>query len=375
VTNPKPTPPKPTPADKKKPAPAPAPPPQAPTPPPPAPNTRGELPGMSLQAAAQVRPVLPGQYVPRAPVPSTHPRKVRGGIKLTSKAGPVSNAWATQRWMRLVEDLAAANAMAEGLAYARSGQTSDLSISPGTITANVQGRMPYPYQVHVTLPVLTAEQWDKVLSTMLDEARHLAGLLAGDVPPNVEDLFSPLRLRLFPQEQPDLTVSCTCGLCGPGGTAGPGWCKHVACVMAVVGERLGIDTFLMFQLRGMGREQLLDELRLRRAATGPKSSSIAGQAPATRPVPAYLPRLPGISDLPSTPLDQCLDTFWAAPGTLKDLDLSMQPPAVTHPLLRRLGPSPFDASTGARFPLVGLLATCYDLISEHTLRDAAGENI
>jgi uncharacterized Zn finger protein len=355
----------------------------------------GELPGMSVEAAAQYRPALPGQYVPRAAMPSTHPRKVKGGIKLTSKSGPVSSAWSAHRWMRLVEDLAAPNAMAEGLLYARTGQTRTLAVQSGKIIATVQGRMPYAYQVQISLPTLTDEQWDKVLTSMLDEARHLAGLLGGEVPPNIEDLFSPLRLRLFPQEQPDLTVSCSCGQCGPGGTAGSGWCKHVACVMTLVAERLGADTFLIFQLRGMGREALLDELRLRRAA-GPKGtqSGVApGQsAPGTpaagpsinRPVAAYLPRLPGVSDIACPPLEACAEHFWSAPdatsssmaggnSSLRDLDLTMQMPAVSHPLLRRLGPSPFDPGSGAKFPLVGLLATCYDLITEHTLRAARGE--
>ena len=34
-------------------------------------------------------------------------------------------------------------------------------------------------------------------------------------------------------------------------------------------------------------------------------------------------------------------------------------------LLRRIGPSPF---TGAKFPLAGLLATCYDAISQAVIR-------
>ena len=366
----------------------------------------GVLPGMSVEAAAQVRAPITGTYVPRAAMPSAHPRKVKGGIKISTKTGPVSGAWSAHRWMRLVEDLSGANAMAEGLAYARSAQTRSITIAPGRISAVVQGRMPYPYNVEIVLPTLTGEQWDKVLTSMLEEARHLAGLLGGEVPPNIEDLFKPLRLRLFPQEQHDLVVSCTCGQCGNGGVSGAaqeggaagtgGWCKHVACAMAIVGERLGADTFLMFQLRGMGREELLDELRSRRASMG--KGAAAGEAgplkagvnvagmnaamSAARPVPAYLPRLPGVSDVPSKPLDACVEDFWSAPSVipgvaetssaLADLDLTMTPPAVSHPLLRRLGPSPFDASTGAKFPLVGLLATCYDLISEHALRGAAG---
>jgi len=333
----------------------------------------GELPGLSLEAAA-ARATVPGQFIPRAAVPTAHPRKVKNGLKLASRSGPVSAAWAAQRWLRLVEDFAGAGAMNEGLIYARTGQARTLSITPGTIGSAVQGRMPFAYDVRITLPVLGPDQWAKVIDAMLGEARHLAGLLAGEVPPNIEDLFSPLRLRLFPQEQPDLAVTCSCGLCGPGSSAGPGWCKHVACVMSLVAERLGLDTFLIFALRGMPRENLLDELRQRRAVgQGTRTGSAAGTpgtASAARPVPAYLPRLPGLADIPQPPLEDAVDSFWTATTSAHEIDLTMTPPAVTHPLLRRLGASPFDASTGAKFPLVGLLATCYDVITEHTLRNA-----
>ena len=74
------------------------------------------------------------------------------------------------------------------------------------------------------------------------------------------------------------------------------------------------------------------------------------------------------------PLDACLDRFWEAGEELDEVDAPIAPPEVSHPLLRRLGPSPFEAS---RFPFVGLLATCYDVISKAALMsddDSLGES-
>ncbi|MBY0260823.1 MAG: hypothetical protein K2Q20_00665, partial [Phycisphaerales bacterium] len=64
--------------------------------------------------------------------------------------------------------------------------------------------------------------------------------------------------------------------------------------------------------------------------------------------------------------------FWTAPDpeALAGLDMPIALPEVSHPLLRRVGPSPF---VGAKFPLVGLLATCYDVISQSVIDSAAGE--
>jgi uncharacterized Zn finger protein len=170
-------------------------------------------------------------------------------------------------------------------------------------------------------------------------------------------LFVPLRLRLFPQEASDVSLACTCADFKSGST----WCKHVCCVMALMAERLSEDPFGMFALRGISKDDLLERLRQRRAV----DTARAAPGASDRPVPAYLPALPGVSDVQAPSLDQSPEQFWSAPVGLDDLDLPMSAPPVTHALLRRLGTSPFD---GAKFPLVGLLATCYDVISADALK-------
>lgn len=309
----------------------------------------------------QPPPPAPHRSLPPRPQPTMHPRKVRFGVKLTSREGPVSAAWSAQRWMRLVEDLAPGDNLAEGLVYARLGQTRALEVRAGHVAAKVQGRMPQPWSVDIRLPVFTHEQWDRIVEALTHDARFMAGLLAGEVPANIEDVFAPLRLRLFPQEEQDLAVRCTCG---HREQSGSGWCKHVCCAMALVAERLAGDTFLIFQLRGLGREDLLERLRQKRALATSARAGVAGE----RLVPAYSPRLPGLTPECFPQLDQSLADFWSAPAGAAPPDLALAPPEVSHPLLRRLGPSPF---AGARFPLVGLLATCYDVISAAALRDAA----
>jgi uncharacterized Zn finger protein len=132
----------------------------------------------------------------------------------------------------------------------------------------------------------------------------------------------------------------------------------------LLADRLGADPFTLFVLRGMAADDLLERIRRRRAATGATAHGAAG---AREEVPIYLPHLPGITDRPPAPLDTSVSTFWALGSGLEELELPVGPPEVSHPLLRRLGPSPFDPAV-ARFPLVGLLATCYDVISAAAVR-------
>jgi uncharacterized Zn finger protein len=379
-----------------------------------------------LRAVREGRPrEAPPPRLTSPPQATLNPRKVRGGIKLSTKEGPVSLAWAAQRWMRLVEDCAPGEALTEGVLYARLGQTRFLTVTPGHISARVQGRMPFAYVTDIRLPVFTFEQWDAVIAGMVQEAKPLAGLLAGEVPANIEDLFSPHRLHLFPAEASHLSVACTChktqsirlgpggiplpgpslspatgpspattagsALAAPGGAAsGPSgatppaspWCKHVCCVMALVAERLATDTFLMTQLRGLSKDDLLERLRQKRAVAAASRESQPGSASAAsgpgrsgdRPVPAFVPRLPGLADQTSPALDTQVENFWRAGPELTEIDLTLGPPEVSHPLLRRLGTSPF---TTAKFPLVGLLATCYETISGKVLaaEQAAVESV
>lgn len=293
------------------------------------------------------------------------PRKVRGGIKLASSgasgggagsdgggAAAYPESWSAQRWLRLVEQAAPGSSMVAGLEYANLGQTRSISMEPGWIRGTVQGTVITAYKTSISIPTLPHEQSERVISAMVDQAVYAAKLLAGELPANIEDVFAPLGLRLFPGDSGELVTKCSCREPQP-------WCKHACCLAYLVAERFTTDPFLIFTLRGLPREELLERLRQRRAVAA------AGQGT----VLVYSPLVPGVSDLQAPPLEECIEGFWDAGPELAQLDTPIEKPEVSHPLLRRLGPSPFGVGNG-RFPLVGLLATCYDVISDATIRQS-----
>lgn len=356
-----------------------------------------------------------------------HPRRVVGGVKLQTRglkadesgAAPAPSVhwtWASARWMRIAEQFSPGEQLAEGLEYAKTGQTRQLDISAGMVAARVQGRMPQAYKVTLRLPTFAAEQWDTITGAMSGQAKYSASLLAGELPANIEDLFAPVGLNLFPLDLADLSVSCECDVFrrrlggeaavpsvsvasiaagaaakgtgagapptaagaskgvapakgGKKGEAVPSLklCKHICCTMYLVAEKLAQQPLLIFAIRGLPESDLLERLRTQRAIAGLQRTG--GSA-----APVYTPHLP-ISTRMDDALEESVQDFWAAPGgadvgSLEGLDMPIEPPAVTHPLLRRMGASPL---TGAKFPLVGLLATCYDVISEKVIREAEGE--
>lgn len=287
-------------------------------------------------------------------------------------------SWASARLMRLAETYAPGDQLALGFEYAQLGQTRTMEIKPGLVSARVQGRMPSGYKVTLRLPTFTPEQWEPVTSAMSAQAKYAAALLAGELPSNIEDLFAPAGLNLFPTEPSALGCSCECDIfkaqsqapaaLRPASRTKKGapqppphqpWCKHICCVMYLVAERLAQQPLTIFSIRGLPEGDLIERLRQHRALAGLQR---AGGATA----PVYQPHL---SNLPrgDTPLEESALMFWtsAEPDALDALDMPIEPPEVSHPLLRRVGPSPF---TGSKFPLVGLLATCYDVISESAIR-------
>lgn len=278
------------------------------------------------------------------------PRRVRGGLRL-KRPEDDPGTWVTQRLTRVIEQAAAGGDLAEGIEYARQGQTKRMVVEDGRATAVVQGRRAKAYTTSVGLVPFTPEQKDKIVRAMSDQAKYAASLLGGELPRSIEDLFAPLGMKLFPAEPADLVVDCTCF------EETKPWCKHSVCVTALLAERLGEQPLLVFSLRGFEAEELIRRLREQR--------TLGNHGPG--PSPVYAPHPPADESAALGLLEEELGSFWRTRADLDELELPIVPPEVSHPLLRRLGPSPLEG----RFPLVGLLATCYELISEHAISEAA----
>jgi len=273
---------------------------------------------------------------------------VRAGVKLRLDDNARRSNWAAERWIRMIEQAADGEAIREGLEYGRLGQTRAMEFRPGLVDAQVQGRAFKAYTTTLALTTFDERLWERVVRVMAEEAVYAAKLLLGELPTSIEDIFAPLGAQLFPSEISQITPSCSCKETGP-------WCKHAVCVAMLVAERLADDPFVVFSLRGMHGEDLLERLRQRRAVSG-----TAGQ------VPVYTPRLDAITESLSKPLESCMGDFWRMGPGAERIDLPVGRPEVDKPILRRLGPSPFPQGN---FPLVGLLATCYDIIARAGYED------
>ena len=195
------------------------------------------------------------------------PRPVVGGLSARTRTGPIGATWWSRRFLGSLESVMVGGRMARGRAYARRGQVVDLRIGPGHVAATVQGSRDEPYGVHLKMPVVPDEDWDRIVAALAARAGYAARMLAGDLPHEIEDVFESEGASLLPAPHARLVSECTC----------PDWenpCKHIAAVCYLLAEEFDRDPFALLAWRGRGRDEVLGELRLlRRQGAGPAPGS------------------------------------------------------------------------------------------------------
>ncbi|HRI71572.1 MAG TPA: SWIM zinc finger family protein [Polyangium sp.] len=230
------------------------------------------------------------------------------GLKV-KKAGAT---WWGQRWIQALVHVLEADRgrLLRGRAYARAGRTHDLVIKGGQVTAKVTGSQRKPYEIKIQLDKLDADKWNKAIAGMAAKAQFSVELLAGQMPQRIDEVFREANASLFPQKKAEIKTSCSC----------PDWgdpCKHVAATHYVLGEAFDRDPFLLFELRGKTKNEVLEALRIARG--GDADVEVAEEIPSVQlgsmPISDY--------DKPRTPLPA--------------LFFSFDEPAYSGALLRQLG--------------------------------------
>jgi uncharacterized Zn finger protein len=161
--------------------------------------------------------------------------------------------------VRLLESLSTSYPnprLVRGRTMARGG-VSDLVVAPGTVSATVrQGKG--ARSVVITLPTFTDTEWSTATGALAGQVRHLADLLDGRMPEDVDEVLGAAGLSLFPGRG-DLASTCTCA----SKDADP--CAHGAAVHYALARTFDEDPFLLFALRGRDRARLLAALRAARS--------------------------------------------------------------------------------------------------------------
>ena len=224
--------------------------------------------------------------------------------------------------------------LSRGRTYARTGRVLSYRLEGGTVTARVRGNInPYfgvykepIYTTTVSMKQIPQAEWVRVIADLSTRASFVARLLMNEMPDTIDDRFADLGVHLLPHDRRDLKTDCSC----------PDWsnpCKHIAGVYYLLAADLDGDPFLLFELRGLSRENLrhqLEQSPLGRILSAELDSREVAIEPAasyfTRPV-----RRPAAS--PS------YRAFWEGAKRLPELE-PISPPSVPALLIRKQGDYP-----------------------------------
>ena len=241
--------------------------------------------------------------------------------------------WSSRWWSSVTVAPGLKNLHEEGGEYSHLERVLSVEVNPGLVSARVQGSRYNPYTVTFYIPVFSDGQWEEAIAALGSQALFSAKLLAGEMPQDIEQVFSEANLCLFPKSPMELVMECDCpDVVGP--------CQHNVPLHQVLADRIDQDPFLLLLLRGRSREQILKALRQRRAAEA------SGH--------------PALQQLPEE-LEVDLDHFWDM-GRL--VVVSIGPPAVSAALLKRLGlPIFWKAHPEIR----GALERLYEKVTERAM--------
>lgn len=265
----------------------------------------------------------------------------------TDPAAISQREWWAQRWVDVLESFGWRRRLERARNYAREGKVLKLEFQGPQVIAKVQGTAPEPYDVSLSLDPFTEEQWGYVVEEMSQRAIFAAKLLAGEMPQNIEEAFTASGLSLFPLSKFDIHSRCSCP-----DPVNP--CKHIGAVYYLLGDHFSQDPFILFQLRGQTKDEIVAALRQMRSQ---------GDSPPpeeTAPLP------------PLIALDQ---QFWRYQDQLDPSLVVIAPPPSSETVLDVLGPIPLEPEpgNGSRTPLnpaplvMNYLQTVYQQVSQQSL--------
>ncbi len=196
-------------------------------------------------------------YVPVAKRRAQAAKEVAKRLKKGQKVSPVriegrkitTTFWG-QAWCTNLESYSDfANRLPRGRTYARNGSVVDLKIEKGKIKALVSGSELYEIQIDIS--ALPKQTWLSLKDQCAGKIGTLVELLQGKMSKAVMELVTDRDQGLFPKPK-EIKMRCSC-------PDYAGMCKHVAAAMYGVGNRLDASPELLFVLRAVDHQELIEQ--------------------------------------------------------------------------------------------------------------------
>jgi uncharacterized Zn finger protein len=247
-----------------------------------------------------------------------------------------SRTWWGNRFIEALEAFTDSGRLSRGRSYARGGKVKQFEIKGERVTALVKGSVnPYygvykepTYKTEIEFQPISAAKWSAAIALIASKASLISRLLLNEMPDNIEETFATLKLNLLPRRKADFDTRCSC----------PDWenpCKHIAGVYYLVAAELDRDPFLLFELRGLSRDALKQEL-----AKSPLGQALSAELSAQTLTPEATASYYTAPVVQPTKPDISLKEFWLGSKRLPQTIQVAQPTAVSAILVKKQGDFP-----------------------------------
>lgn len=282
----------------------------------------------------------------------------------TPEQNSVDASWLTGCWNNLLKNYTATEKI--------SPRVRRLEVSIGNISAQLNASKSKSYLVEITLPVLDDATWQTITDTLSGQALYAAQMLAGNLPVELQDVFAQSGCSLLPESLDVWSGSCSIMVEEENKDKNKDNSKDdqakqkiqrdptdeeraqsLAAVYTMLGNLFEEDSWLLLELHGRTRPQILQALhasRVNAEATPPMIHGSNGTSDSSRKeeyISAfYTPRLENDKEKSRSAdeqdLEEQIDSFWGVPKRLKNIHHRIESPAIDLVLMRRLGPPPFN---------------------------------
>ncbi len=248
----------------------------------------------------------------------------------------IGKTWWGRRFIEVLESFTEPGRMARGRQYVGGHRITHWELRGNRIEARIRGRIsPYygiyeepVYETRIDFATIPEAAWDEAIRHIGEKAGFVSRLLFNEMPDEIEKPLAELGFGLLPHSWKELKTCCTC-------PDGENPCKHVAGLYYLLAARLDQDPFLLFELRGLPRAELIQ--RLKATPLGAALASALTEEPSElRSAESFFFR-PELIALPEAapPRD-----FWRGGKRLPPSVEPSQPAAVSGILIRKGGDYP-----------------------------------
>lgn len=247
-----------------------------------------------------------------------------------------SKPWWGRRFLEAVESYTEPGRMVRGRQWLSAHRFSHWEVRGTRVEAQIHGKPNPYYGVHqaparetwLEFAPIPHEAWDEALAHIGSRAGFICRLLFNEMPDEIERPLAELGLSLLPRSPEEMSSGCSCPV-----HEAP--CRHVMALCLLLAGRLDQDPFLLFELRGLSRAELIQ--RLKATPLGTALASALDEAPGRpRPVDTFFTR-PVVRALPEAVSPR---GFWRGQ---RKLPAGVEPPspaAVAGILVRKGGDYP-----------------------------------